>query len=446
MWKEIISMAKLLEALMRHWGWYLPTVLVLACAIGVGVRVLSADDRAVDITPPPPPKQPNPNALDYYQRAYDALMSQAARTTIGRLLWASPNPQDPLQYTPEQREAYLAEFASADQLIEEAQQYRCSPWLFNPDGSPQHLMFAPLREIDRYIAFVRETHIAVGRWNDGMSSALDSLRLKADYMQDSGLTGMLIGTTTTSALLKDTWACVEHLTAPQAQTAATRLQTMMAYEPSLAQTLTMQKGFDQRDVLKRLTQPNWQSVYIKDYKLEKATTPEQLTDGKVAILYPYTREMNQRIAEAEKPYVARRKFSVPENPVIAHYFPTVDAPWFRISPYQAHDRHLAIDEYIGFALAKHQTQERLLLLACALRAYNQEHTAYPADLQALAPTYLSKIPDDPFAPSGTFHYKRDGAGYLLYSLGPDGKDNDGRSIDGEVASDSTGDIVAAQTL
>jgi len=69
------------------------------------------------------------------------------------------------------------------------------------------------------------------------------------------------------------------------------------------------------------------------------------------------------------------------------------------------------------------------------------------------PAYLKAIPADPFTAKGILKYKVTGKSYLLYSVGPDGKDDGGMpSADGKVGatgrsitlrSDSTGDIVAA---
>ena len=68
-------------------------------------------------------------------------------------------------------------------------------------------------------------------------------------------------------------------------------------------------------------------------------------------------------------------------------------------------------------------------------------------LDALAPAYLNHVPDDQFALQGALRYRRTKAGYVLYSVGPDGKDDGGRPIDSPktkslVMEDSVGDIVA----
>ncbi len=74
------------------------------------------------------------------------------------------------------------------------------------------------------------------------------------------------------------------------------------------------------------------------------------------------------------------------------------------------------------------TENALLLTLLALRAYKLEHGIYPATLSALAPSYLKAVPNDPFALSGPLSYSRTASGFLLYSVGPDGKNDGGKPI------------------
>lgn len=69
-----------------------------------------------------------------------------------------------------------------------------------------------------------------------------------------------------------------------------------------------------------------------------------------------------------------------------------------------------------------------LLLRLALRAYKLENGKYPAKLDDLVPGYIKKIPTDPFAVKGEYKYKSTGGSYLLYSIGPDCKDDGGKSV------------------
>ena len=70
------------------------------------------------------------------------------------------------------------------------------------------------------------------------------------------------------------------------------------------------------------------------------------------------------------------------------------------------------------------TQRLLSQVAMALGAHKSEHGAYPATLDALKPAYLPEIPRDPFT-NKPLTYRLIGEGYLLYSVGPNLKDDAG---------------------
>jgi hypothetical protein len=72
-----------------------------------------------------------------------------------------------------------------------------------------------------------------------------------------------------------------------------------------------------------------------------------------------------------------------------------------------------------------QQDERSLRLALTLAAYRADHGRYPPNLDALAPDYLDMIPDDLFS-GKTLIYRPSTTGYLLYSVGVNGLDEDGR--------------------
>ncbi|MBI2302337.1 MAG: hypothetical protein HYU66_25820, partial [Armatimonadetes bacterium] len=84
-----------------------------------------------------------------------------------------------------------------------------------------------------------------------------------------------------------------------------------------------------------------------------------------------------------------------------------------------------------------ETRLALLQVALCLQAFRREHGAWPVNLEALMPLCLDRLPDDPFAAVGTFGYRREGGGFRLWSVGPDGRDDGGRVID----VDSRGDVV-----
>jgi hypothetical protein len=72
------------------------------------------------------------------------------------------------------------------------------------------------------------------------------------------------------------------------------------------------------------------------------------------------------------------------------------------------------------------TQWDISNLAFALAAYRADHGSYPSKLADLVPKHVKELPRDMFH-NGEFRYKRDGNGYLLYSVGPNGKDDGGKT-------------------
>jgi hypothetical protein len=74
---------------------------------------------------------------------------------------------------------------------------------------------------------------------------------------------------------------------------------------------------------------------------------------------------------------------------------------------------------------KNQTSLRLLIAELAVCGYRQEHEKLPASLDELVPKFFSAVPLDPFSGKPLI-YRRTQDSYLLYSIGPDGKDDGGR--------------------
>jgi hypothetical protein len=85
-------------------------------------------------------------------------------------------------------------------------------------------------------------------------------------------------------------------------------------------------------------------------------------------------------------------------------------------------------------------QFELIRLAFALAAYHAERGAYPAKLADLAPKYVAEIPKDIFNAS-ELHYRQDGGGYLLYSVGVNGKDDGGKGYGDRKEGEDWDDLV-----
>jgi hypothetical protein len=99
---------------------------------------------------------------------------------------------------------------------------------------------------------------------------------------------------------------------------------------------------------------------------------------------------------------------------------------------------------------RNRTLTDQLLVSLALRAYRLEKGIYPAQLEDISRDLLPFIPVDAFGYGQSLQYRRTESGYLLWSVGPDRKDDGGRAMeDAKVAGpsrfhvtpDGKGDVV-----
>ena len=73
---------------------------------------------------------------------------------------------------------------------------------------------------------------------------------------------------------------------------------------------------------------------------------------------------------------------------------------------------------------------RMATTAVALEQFRATHNQYPAGLSELTPNFLAATPVDPFD-GQPLRYRKQGSGYLLYSIGPDLKDDGGKRMTGK---------------
>lgn len=92
-------------------------------------------------------------------------------------------------------------------------------------------------------------------------------------------------------------------------------------------------------------------------------------------------------------------------------------------------------------------ERRGIALLVALHRYHADHGAYPASLDQLVPAYLAAVPADPYS-GRAFAYRTPAPGadphqrpFLLYSVGPDLRDDGGEGIRANAAFSQGADLV-----
>lgn len=391
------------------------TAIIVFLALVLGWIGYANIDPIVAIPKPPP--LPNPNAYDYFDQAG----TMGFKGPNGRMNF---DPSDPLPLREQMAAANAPMFAK----FREGFQY---PYMTPPN--PRFHGPARRAKLLRIEGSVRADH---GDIPGAITSNLDNIHYGIISPRGSGEMGYLVGTVCETIGQVDLWVYLPQSDAKTARAAAHRLEQVGAKRVPIAEMLTNEKCHHQQ-------------VFMDFFHGAVIPTAQRPMPHLVAnIVLPFAmgsrrgtmREMtsyyDQLIAESHKPFSQQRPVKFPSSKLAIMLLTRIDGVAFRST-------HAA-------------TQTALLTTAFALRAYRLEHGTYPAQLTELTPAYLTTIPADPFADTAPLQYKKTATGYLLYSIGPDGNDNNGtpskdgqlanpgraRNVYSPVTANSLGDIVA----
>ena len=294
------------------------------------------------------------------------------------------------------------------------------------------------RDIARLFA-LESTILAEDRnYLQATMSGLDTIHFGRDYSSGAPMISHLVGIALQSIGRESLWEYLPKLDSSKARKVTTRIEMITTPTIPYVEVLQEEKRIGMSVLQEFLDHPE-----VFRQTLEKAV-------GKVDASNELMREFSSAlVSDALKDYpkqidaaVAMIQSSYPHwetLPESNNLLSQIFLPDFRRG---------------GFKSLANDVQNRLLYISFALRAYQQEHKQYPETLSNLSPDYLLTIPLDPFADSLPFKYLRTNTGYLLYSIGPDARDDAGKAIDDPQAKErryhalleSTGDIVAGVNI
>jgi hypothetical protein len=435
----------------------------------------------IDINPTvkiPTPVMPSVNAFDFFRRARAAeqdvkVMGAIETNTPYKVRINVKNPQAGKPGQPSTISAEKSKSFSPDEVTHVIGENREAlallrqgldlPYQSPPirSSSAQLPYFAEDRELARVLSVEARVREARGDRMGAANSRLDAMQLGAMIPHGSTLIGKLVGIACEAIGRAQLWRQVDELSAPEARAAARRMERIVQLHVPEADTLQEEAWFMQANLMEIFRYPRWRmstGLYNGEQNVLGANLSgmafyaRMLPYSKRRIMHDVTQFWNQNIRDARLPYCARKLTTPPgaenqEQAISRNWDPLLDI----LCPVFAQT---------GFADTTCEVQDVLLMTMFALRAYHQEHHAYPETLAALVPEYLSATPADPFVQSQPLRYRRVAAKYLLYSVGPDGKDDGGKPIVSQfvidrswsvekqvsmryaIAPDSQGDIVA----
>lgn len=377
----------------------------------------------------PPTTLPKPNAFDYYGKAgklYDALVAKAPgadRIDITTDLRGKPNstPQQLKQkYPTTAKLAWIRKCAPVLQTLRQgfAYEYREPP---QRSLMSTRQYYTQYRALARLLVVESHTRSEQGDWAAASRSTLDGLHFGHDVPRGGPFISALVAYAVDAISRKELQSILPHLDAGAAKSAAAEIEKLEAERASIADTLREEKWSGVSGLNQLMGPPGVRSAFMA------------LLFNKRKVMKNYVTYMDALAAESQKPYQKWKAPPMPKDPYNKMILPTLERSHFHAT--------------------RDQTGNILLMVQLALRAFELERGRLPETLDELVPDYLKKVPVDPFGGGEKLHYKRNAKGYVLYSVGPDGKDNAGQPITRRkglikattrylVDDDSTGDFVA----
>ena len=300
--------------------------------------------------------------------------------------------------------------------------------------------YADFRQMARLLSLEASVKAEQGDWNGAMQSSLDAMQMGVDIGHGGPVIARLVGIACEAIGQQGAWKAVEHLDAPQVKAAIARLQVIRAAHAPFVDTLQEEKLSMQEGLRDQMQKPDWRANFGRISGNDEPRSFQLATLGwsNRIILKDIAAGMDENIRRSRLPYAQSKnlpEFKEPFDPIAMILFPIFSQAQYR-------------DIYTS------ETQSALLVTTLALHAYSLEHGGqFPSRLEQLTPAYLAQIPADPFGNSNeTLRYANIAASkvwdasvvaalqappfdrsgtppYLLYSIGPDGKDNGGQPVD-----------------
>ncbi len=361
-----------------------PAVLA-ALAFGLFFWLRALDKPPVAVLPPSA-VMPAVNARDYFLKAAAA----AAQTgSVG------PN-------------------SEALQLLHQGFQY--------PFQEPPQAPFdTSLVLLARQISKQAKAEAKAGRWEASAEAGLDLVQFGVSITHGADYDVILFDSRGTQNLgYRRLRAALSHLNAAQARAAARRLETIRQARVPFASNVTQEKWEKQAKLLAILRQPQWRGGW--------GWTNKSLLNGPVAWTHEVGEMAQQRMMSKEQIVRGNLNYYDQVHTAVQHPYAirTLAVPMPKAGVGQ-----IVVGIYydmVWTAAVNADTQNSLLMTQLALQSYKLDHGTYPPTLLELVPGYLKAVPTDPFALSLPLRYRQVGAKYLLYSIGPDGKEDGGKAI------------------
>ena len=409
---------------------------------------------SIPVTP-----QPNPNARAFFIAAGGALKDGKAIDSAAENQRHTKNgvpiPPPASASAEEKHRCTLAEKAKLVRENQNALTALRAGFAYSFGSPPVRSFNAMFPEVSKFRSLARlltlesEVKAARGDWNGAAGSELDAMQMAVMLPRNGALILTLTGLSCEAMARRRLWDDYKHLNAAQTLAALRRLESFELKRFPYADVMEEEKRIGQAGLLEAFRDPekfatdmtsddNWEK-WEKESNLQRWNRKMRVKwADRRETLQNFTRYMDQVFTRSRQPYgLHLAPVPIPADPVNQE----IDGEYDSTRP-----------QYV-----RQETENHLLAVTLALHAYHESHGAYPDSLTAIAANVPANLLTDPFAAQGNLRYRKDGADYVLYSVGPDGRDDGGKPVydktrpmssDGSeraryfVEQNSVGDVVA----
>lgn len=360
---------------------------------------------------------PSPNAYDSYLKAFPKLRDIHGSTTIDQRQKLPPLAE---------RQAALAENAEGLQLARFAltQQYLAP----RQNNIEVNRSWAKFRALARQFSDEGEVRFETGDKTGAINSYIDAIQVGIQMPNGGSIIELLVGFACEAIGRKQIWKRIDQWDSQSLKLGTQKMEELMKKKVPLSDIFTNEKSEAQISLPQLFNDPKsvWELTHTDQIADSEDNQPSLPADWvlrvnqqmflfrypKRSIISRYNAYMDQIIELYKKPYALRDTLPTLPNDLIS----TTLIPVF---------------SQAGWKDDVDQAQMRLLTVTLALRAYKSDHGAFPANLDTLiTEKYLVQVPVDPFSSNGAIpmRYRFDNEKSYVYSIGPDGVDNDGQEI------------------
>lgn len=410
---------------LRHWAFLVVTILAgIALLLAVPVVVFLINNRPPNIVVPTP-KMPKPNGWDDFVKAGGLLRTEG------------PYYRPVKSWTLPEYETLMRENKPILDLVRRGLR---KPYMHPPVRDLNNIAFthySSCRGLARALASEERYYSLTDRPGKAADSMMDCLELGVILPQGGVIMAALVGSAIEAIGIHDFPDILPKLTPQELAHVARRLElirrkrvpySQIILEEGLALTADQKRTFSSKDSIRYMANPtNW----ITPLTSSQSSPPTMQTlrlvfTNKSAMLRENAAYYKALATEQAGPYNGPSSVPLPAN------------VWAQAG--------FLDNMMLGrFFVTRRETLMILLQTEVALRRYRFDHGRYPERLAQLAPKYLKSTPVDPFGLNKPLLYRlrKDGS-FLLYSRGPNMKDDGGKVMKWK-GEDTKGDVTLASS-